>query len=191
MGIKIDSCSCFKNTTDIAIEVSMNSLKKGKIKIFAKPEKMELNKSISMGTILSKISNTDNDSLIFGKSDLKSFLQITRAPELIIQSSYHGFSFRKKFNERKQKLIQENNNRIKSIEKKFISPLTLKLEKLFSSDNYEDNWKKYYDEKDFNNLIQNSSTNNSSKNIIQLHVKTKCLLAKYKNENSLFLLFHS
>ena len=186
MGIKIDSCSCFKNTTDIAIEVSMNSLKKGKIKIFAKPEKMELNKSISMGTILSKISNTDNDSLIFGKSDLKSFLQIARSPELIIQSSYHGFSFRKKFNERKQKLIQENNNRIKSIEKKFISPLTLKLEKLFSSDNYEDNWKKYYDEKDFNNLIQNSSTNNSSKNITQLHVKTKCLLAKYKNENSLF-----
>ena len=188
MGIKIDSCSCFKNTNDIAIEVSLYSLKKGKIKIFTKPEKMELNKSISMGTILSKISNSENDSLIIEKSDLKSFFKIARSPEIIIQSSYHGFSFRKKFNQIKPKLIQEKNNKINSIEKHFISPLTLKLEKLFYSENYDNNWKKYYDEKELNEILQknNSSTNNTSKNIIQLHVKTECLLSKYKNENSLF-----
>ena len=188
MGINLESCSCFKNSNDIAIEVSMNSLKKSTIKIFTKPEKIELNKSISMGTILSKISNNDNDSLILEKSDLKSFLKIARSPELIIQSSYHGFSFRKKFKQLKPKLIQEKNNKIKSIENKFISPLTLKLEKLFSSEKYENNWKNYYDEKEMNSLIQknNSSTYNTSKNIIQLHVKTECLLSKYKNENSLF-----
>ena len=188
MGINLESCSCFKNANDIAIEVSMNSLKKSTIKIFTKPEKIELNKSISMGTILSKISNNDNDSLILEKSDLKSFLKIARSPELIIQSSYHGFSFRKKFKQLKPKLIQEKNNKIKSIENKFISPLTLKLEKLFSSEKYENNWKNYYDEKELNSLIQknNSSTYNTSKNIIQLHVKTECLLSKYKNENSLF-----
>ena len=189
MGIKIDSCSCFKDANDIAIEMSMNSLKKSRIKIFTKPEKMELNNSISMGTMLSKISNNDNDSLIFEKSDLKSFLKITRSPELIIQSSYNGFSYRKKFNKIKPELIQEKNNKINSIEQNFISPLTLKLEKLFSSENYENNWKKYYDEKEINNLIlpkNNSSTNDTSKNIIQLQVKTECLLSKYKNENSLF-----
>ena len=189
MGIKIDSCSCFKDANDIAIEMSMNSLKKSRIKIFTKPEKMELNNSISMGTMLSKISNNDNDSLIFEKSDLKSFLKITRSPELIIQSSYNGFSYRKKFNKIKPELIKEKNNKINSIEQNFISPLTLKLEKLFSSENYENNWKKYYDEKEINNLIlpkNNSSTNNTSKNIIQLQVKTECLLSKYKNENSLF-----
>jgi len=189
MGIKIDSCSCFKNTTDIAIEMSMNSLKPGRIKIFAKPEKMELNNSLSMGTILSKISNTGNDSFIFEKSDLKSFLKIARSPELIIQSSFLGFSYRKKFNQIKPKLIEENKNKIKSIEKNFISPLTLKLEKLFLSENYENNWKKYYGEKELNNLIiqkNNSSTNNTSKNIIQLQVKTECLLSKYKSENCLY-----
>ena len=167
MGIKIDSCSCFKNVNDIAIEMSMNSFKKSRIKIFTKPEKMELNNSISMGTMLSKISNNDNDSLIFEKSDLKSFLKITRSPELIIQSSYNGFSYRKKFKKIKQDLIKEKNNKINSIEQNFISPLTLKLEKLFSSEKYENNWKKYYDEKEINNLISpknSTSTNNTSKN---------------------------
>ena len=191
MGIKIDSCSCFKNPNDIAIEVSMNSLKKGRIKIFTKPEKMVLNNSISMGTMLSKISNNDNDSLIFEKSDLKSFLKNARSPELIIQSSYNGFSYRKKFNEIdgiKSKLIIEKNKKIKSVEKKFISPLTLKLEKLFLNPNYENNWEKYYTEKEINNLIPkiNNSTNNTSKNMIQLQVKTECLLSKYKNENCLY-----
>ena len=99
MGIKIESCSCFKNTTEIAIEVSMNSLRKGRIKIFTKPDKIELHNSISMGTILSKISQNENDSIIIEKADLKSFLINARSPELIIQSSYHGFSYRKKFNE--------------------------------------------------------------------------------------------
>ena len=75
----------------------MNSLKKGRIKIFAKPEKMELNNSISMGTILSKISNNDNDSSIFEKSDLKSFLKIARSPELIIQSTFTDKAVLNKF----------------------------------------------------------------------------------------------
>ena len=194
MGIKIESCSCFKNSTEIAIEVSMNSLKNGRIKIFAKPEKIELHKSISMGTILSKLSNNENDSLILEKTDIKSLLKNIRAPELIIQSSYNGYSYRKKFNEKKgikHKLIKEKNKKIKSIENNFISPLTLKLEKLFLNQNFENNWKKYYSENEINNLIQknnNSTTHNTNSNtiIIQLHVKTECLLSKYKNENCLF-----
>ena len=193
MGIKIESCSCFKKANDIAIEVSMISLKRNRIKIFAKPEKMELQNSISMGTMLSKISNNDNDSLIFEKSDLKSFLKNARSPELIIQSSYHGFSYRKKFNEIngiKYKLIQDKNKKIKSIEKHFISPLTIKLEKLFPNTNFENNWKKYYKEnnKEIIDIIMknNSLTCNTSKNMIQLQVKTECLLSKYKNENCLY-----
>ena len=194
MGIKIESCSCFKNSTEIAIEVSMNSLKNGRIKIFAKPEKIELHKSISMGTILSKLSNNENDSLILEKTDIKSLLKNIRAPELIIQSSYNGYSYRKKFNEKKgikYKLIKEKNKIIKSIENNFISPLTLKLEKLFTNQNFENNWKKYYTKNEINNLIQknnNSTTYNTNNNtiIIQLHVKTECLLSKYKNENCLY-----
>ena len=197
MGIKIYSCSCFKKNSDIAIELDLNSFKRGHIKIFTKPQKMELNNSISMGTILSKISNNnDNDSLIIEKSDLKSFLKNARSPELIIQSSYQGYIYRKKFNNKngiKNKLIKEKNDKIKIIEKNFISPLTLKYEKLYLNQNFENNWKRYYDEKEMNNLIQqknnNTSTNNTSKNIkniIQLQVKTECLLSKYKNENSLF-----
>ena len=194
MGIKIESCSCFKNSTEIAIEVSMNSLKNGRLKIFAKPEKIELHKSISMGTILSKLSNNENDSLILEKADIKSLLKNIPSPELIIQSSYQGFSYRKKFNEKngiKYKLIKEKNKKIKSIENNFISPLTLKLEKLYSNQNFENNWKKYYPEKEINNLIQknnNSTTYNTNNNtiIIQLQVNTECLLSKYKNENCLY-----
>ena len=194
MGIKIESCSCFKSSTEIAIEVSMNSLKNGRIKIFTKPEKIELQKSISIGTILSKLSNNENDSLILEKTDIKSLLKNIRSPELIIQSSYQGFSYRKKFNEKKgtkYKLIKEKNKKIKSIENNFISPLTLKLEKLFTNQNFENNWKKYYDENEINNLIKNnnnSTTYNTNNNniIIQLHVNTECLLSKYKNENCLY-----
>ena len=100
MVIKIESFSCFKNSTEIAIEVSMNTLKNGRIKIFAKPEKVELHNSISMGTILSKLSNNDNDSLILEKTDLKSFQKNAPSPALIIQSLYQGFLYRKKFNEK-------------------------------------------------------------------------------------------
>ena len=123
MGIKIESCSCFKNTTEIAIEVSMNSLRKGRIKIFTKPDKIELHNSISMGTILSKLSQNENDSIIIEKADLKSFLINARSPELIIQSSYHGFSYRKKFNEIngiKYQLTKEKNKNRR--EKFYISP---------------------------------------------------------------------
>ena len=192
MGIKIESCSCFKNSPEIAIEVSMNTLKNGRIKIFAKPEKIELHNSISMGTILSKLSNNDNDSLILEKTDLKSFQKNAPSPALIIQSSYQGFLYRKKFNEKngiKYKLIKEKNKKIKYIEKNFISPLTLKLEKLFSNQNFENNWKKYYEEKEINNLLQknNSTTCNTNNSIvIQFQVKTECLLSKYKKENSLY-----
>ena len=194
MGIKIESCSCFKNTTEIAIEVSMNSLRKGRIKIFTKPDKIELHNSISMGTILSKISQNENDSIIIEKADLKSFLINARSPELIIQSSYHGFSYRKKFNEIngiKYQLTKEKNKKIKTVEKNFISPLTSKLEKLFENENYENNWKKYYTEKEMDNFLQKNNsttynTTNNINNIIQFQVKTECLLSKYKNENSLY-----
>ena len=95
---------------DLKLKKGNYFIKNGRIKIFAKPEKIELHKSISMGTILSKLSNNENDSLILEKTDIKSLLKNIRAPELIIQSSYNGYSYRKKFNEKKgikYKLIKE------------------------------------------------------------------------------------
>ena len=64
---------------------------------------------------------------------------------------------------------------------------------MLKNQNFENNWKKYYDEKEMNYFTHqkhnNTSTNNTSKNIkniIQLQLKTECLLSQYKNENSLF-----
>lgn len=194
MGIKLDSCSCFKNSDDIAIEVELNSSKKKKIKILTQPisnslQKKESFKSSSIEPELSKIiSNKDYESIFSEKNDLKPLIKNINSPEIIIQSIFRGYIFRKKFNEIdgiKQELIEENNKIVKSIENDFVSKLIIKGEKLFSNKDFEENWKKYYDSKEIDELIlQNKNIYmNIKKDIL---IKTNCLLSKYKNEDCLY-----
>ncbi len=194
MGIKLDSCSCFKNSDDIAIEVELNSSKKKKIKILTQPisnslQKKESFKSSSIEPELSKIiSNKDYESIFSEKNDLKPLIKNINSPEIIIQSIFRGYIYRKKFNEIdgiKQELIEENNKIVKSIENDFVSKLIIKGEKLFSNKDFEENWKKYYDSKEIDELIlQNKNIYmNIKKDIL---IKTNCLLSKYKNEDCLY-----
>ena len=194
MGIKLDSCSCFKNSDDIAIEVELNSSKKKKIKILTQPisnslQKKESFKSSSIEPELSKIiSNKDYESIFSEKNDLKPLIKNINSPEIIIQSIFRGYIYRKKFNEVdgiKQELIEENNKIVKSIENDFVSKLIIKGEKLFSNKDFEENWKKYYDSKEIDELIlQNKNIYmNIKKDIL---IKTNCLLSKYKNEDCLY-----
>jgi hypothetical protein len=194
MGIKLDSCSCFKNSDDIAIEVELNSSKKKKIKILTQPisnslQKKESFKSSSIEPELSKIiSNKDYESIFSEKNDLKPRIKNINSPEIIIQSIFRGYIYRKKFNEIdgiKQELIEENNKIVKSIENDFVSKLIIKGEKLFSNKDFEENWKKYYDSKEIDELIlQNKNIYmNIKKDIL---IKTNCLLSKYKNEDCLY-----
>lgn len=194
MGIKLDSCSCFKNSDDIAIEVELNSSKKKKIKILTQPisnslQKKESFKSSSIEPELSKIiSNKDYESIFSEKNDLKPLIKNINSPEIIIQSIFRGYIYRKKFNEIdgiKQELIEENNKIVKSIENDFVSKLIIKGEKLFSNKDFEENWKKYYDSKEIDELIlQNKNIYmNIKKDIL---IKTNCFLSKYKNEDCLY-----
>ena len=194
MGIKLDSCSCFKNSDDIAIEVELNSSKKKKIKILTQPisnslQKKESFKSSSIEPELSKIiSNKNYESIFSEKNDLKPLIKNINSPEIIIQSIFRGYIYRKKFNEIdgiKQELIEENNKIVKSIENDFVSKLIIKGEKLFSNKDFEENWKKYYDSKEIDELIlQNKNIYmNIKKDIL---IKTNCLLSKYKNEDCLY-----
>ena len=45
MGIKLDSCSCFKDNDDIAIEVDINSDKKQKIQILTRSKLISYHKN--------------------------------------------------------------------------------------------------------------------------------------------------
>ena len=191
MGIKLDSCSCFKNTDDIEIEVELNSEQKRRIQILTQPNIFSLynNKTIHNSTIerqLSKIiSNNDNDSELSEKSDIKPLINNIKQPEIIIQSIFKGYIYRKKFDEingLKYELIEENEQIIQNIEKNFISKLTLKSEKLFTTENFEENWKKYYDKKEIQNIIYNANEYKEN-NIL---IKTKCLLSRYRNDDSLY-----
>ena len=194
MGIKLDSYSCFKNSDDIAIEVELNTSKKKKIKILTQPisnslQKKESFKSSSIEPELSKIiSNNDCESIFSEKNDLKPLLKNINSPEIIIQSIFRGYIYRKKFNEIdgiKQELIEENNKIVKSIENDFVSKIIIKGEKLFSNQDFEDNWKKYYDSKKIDELILENKNlyMNIKKDIL---IKTNCLLSKYKNEDCLY-----
>ena len=191
MGIKLDSCSCFKDNDDIAIEVDINSDKKKKIQILTRSNiisyhKNNIVKSSSIEHELSKImNNNDNDSYLSENSYLKPLMSNIKPAEIIIQSIFRGYIYRKQFNEIKDELIEKDNEKIKNIEKNFISKLTLKSEKLFVDANFEENWKKYYDIKEINKLIpkKNKLYNNIGKNNL---VNTKCLLSKYNNEDSLY-----
>ena len=191
MGIKLDSCSCFKDNDDIAIEVDINSDKKKKIQILTRANiisyhKNNIVKNSSIEHELSKImNNNDNDSYFSENSYLKPLINNIKSAEIIIQSIFRGYSYRKKFNEIREDLIEKDNEKIKNIEKNFISKLTLKSEQLFINANFEENWKKYYDTKEINKVI--SKKNNLFKTIEKNNlVKTKCLLSKFKNEDSLY-----
>ena len=189
MGIKLDSCSCFKNSDDIAIEVELNSDKENKIQILMQHNeipiyKKELIKSCSTEHELSKIIKKP---AISEKSCIKPINNI-KPPEVVIQSIFRGYKFRKRLKEisgLKTELIEKNNEIIKSIEKNFLSKLTLKGEKLFLNEKFEDNWKKYYNLEEIEHILNKNKNiiKNNEKDII---IKTKCLLSNYKNENCLY-----
>ena len=195
MGYKLDTCSCYKKTEDTAIEVELKSGEKQKIKIVKDLKKFSIKKMGSKkgSSISSKLSNikndTNSDSIFIEKNDLKPLINNINLPEIIIQSLYRGFIYRKKFNEIdgiKQELIKENNEIINNIEKTFITNSIKKSEKLFVNEYSEDNIKKYYSsEKDISDLIPNININIGNKN--KYFVLTKCLLSKYKNKDCLYI----
>ena len=194
MGIKLDSCSCFKNSDDIAIEVELNSDKNDKIQILMQQNqipiyKKELIKSSSIEHELSKIiSNNDNESAFSEKNGIKPFVSNIKPPEIVIQSIFRGYLYRKKLNEisgLKNQIIGKDNEIIKKIENNFISKLTLKREKLFLNEKFEDNWKKYYNLEEIEHLLEKNK-NIKKNNENDIIIKTKCLLSQYKNENCLY-----
>ena len=190
MGINLYSCSCFKNFDDVAIEVEFISDKKRKIQILPTKKKFSLNKkeSIKNSSLGSNISNIisikSNDSGLSEKNDLKPLINSIKCPEIIIQTIFRGYIYRKKFNEIggiKSEIIQKNDEKIKTIEKNFIPKIVIKSEKLFMDNNYEENWKKYYDVKSINDLLPKKNYKYN-----KILIETKCLLSKYKNEDCLY-----
>ena len=132
MGHKLETCSCYKNYVDMDIEVELQSGEKHKVKILKEPHKFSIKKINSIksfsSSISSKVSNikndTNNDSIFSEKNELKPFVNNSKLPEIIIQSSFRGFIYRKHFNEIdgiKQELINENVEIINKIEKNFMS----------------------------------------------------------------------
>ena len=139
MGYQLDTCSCYKNKEETDIEVELNSGEKHKIKILTHPNKFTIKKidSIKSSSLSSKLSNikndTNSDSIFIEKNDLKPLINNINLPEVILQSTFRGYIYRKKFNSfdgLKQELIQENNEIINNIEKNFISKSIIKSENL-------------------------------------------------------------
>ena len=189
MGYKLDTCSCYKKTEDTAIEVELKSGEKQRIKIIKEInrfsiKKKETNKSSSLSSKLSNIKNdTNSDSIFIEKNDLKPLINNINLPEIIIQSLFRGYIYRKKFYDIdgiKQELIKENNEIINTIEKNFIPNSLIKAEKLYINPYSEDNIKKYYTDEDINDLIPKIKNNNN------YFITTKCLLSKYKGKDSLY-----
>jgi len=188
MGYKLDTCSCYKKTEDTAIEVELKSGEKQRIKIIKEInrfsiKKKETNKSSSLSSKLSNIKNdTNSDSIFIEKNDLKPLINNINLPEIIIQSLFRGYIYRKKFNDIdgiKQELIKENNEIINTIEKNFIPNSLIKAEKLYINP-YSEDIKKYYTDEDINDLIPKIKNNNN------YFITTKCLLSKYKGKDSLY-----
>ena len=187
MGTNSDCCSCFKHPEDNGTEAEIKSENKNKIEIVNQPKKNSLKKveSLRSNTIepeISKImSNKDYESIFSEKSDLKPLINNSGHPEVLIQSFYRGSIYRKnykKLNGIKSELIAQHNEKIKSVEKIFISKLILKNEKLFKDSNFEKNWRKYYNTNEMNEF--EPKFNND------ILVKTDCLVSKYKNEDCLY-----
>ena len=188
MGYQLDTCSCYKHREDTAIEVELNSYEKHKIQIITNPNRFSIKKIDSMksSSISSKLSNikndTNSDSIFIEKNDLKPLINNINLPEVIIQSLFRGYIYRKKFNDFdgfKKDLVRENNEIINNIEKNFIPLSIIKAEKLYIHPFFEDNWKKYYKQGITNSLPKDI-------NINKILIYTKCLLSKYKNKDSLY-----
>ena len=188
MGYHLDTCSCYKHREDTAIEVELNSGEKHKIQIITEPNRFSIKKidSIKSSSISSKLSNikndTNSDSIFIEKNDLKPLINNINLPEVIIQSLFRGYIYRKKFNDfdgLKKDLVNENNEIINNIEKNFIPLSIIKSEKLYAYPYLEDNWKKYYKEDIINSLPKDININN-------ILLITKCLLSKYKNKDCLY-----
>ena len=187
MGTNSDCCSCFKHPDDNGTEADINSENKNKIEILNQPTKNTVKKvdSLKSNTIepeISKIiSDKDYESVFSEKSDLKPLINNSCNPEVIIQSFYRGSIYRKnykKLNGIKSELIAQHNEKIKSVEKNFISKLILKNEKLFKDSNFENNWRQYYNT---NEMIEFEPKFNND-----ILIKTDCLVSKYKNEDCLY-----
>ena len=199
MGYKLDTCSCYKNTEDTAIEVELKTGEKPRInlitdnhkfsiKIIDSIKKIDSIKSSSLCSRLSNIKNdTINDSTFIEKNDLKPLINKLNQPEIIIQSLFRGYLYRKKFNDIygiKKDLLIENNEIINRINNNFIPKSIIKSEQLFINPFFEDNWKKYYKE-DIINLLPKkaNSVNNINKKFL---VTIKCLLSKFQNTDCLY-----
>ena len=187
MGTNSDCCSCFKHPDDNGTEADINSENKNKIEILNQPTKNTVKKvdSLKSNTIepeISKIiSDKDYESVFSEKSDLKPLINNSCNPEVTIQSFYRGSIYRKnykKLNGIKSELIAQHNEKIKSVEKNFISKLILKNEKLFKDSNFENNWRQYYNTNEMNEF--EPKFNND------ILIKTDCLVSKYKNEDCLY-----
>jgi hypothetical protein len=187
MGTNSDCCSCFKHPDDNGTEADINSENKNKIEILNQPTKNSVRKVESLRSNLeepeiSKImSNKDYESVFSEKNDLKPLINNSCLPEVLIQSFYRGSIYRKnykKLNGIKSELIAQHNEKIKSIEKSFITKLILKSEKLFKDSNFENNWRQYYNTNEIN-LYEPKSNND-------ILVNTHCLVSKYKNEDCLY-----
>ena len=148
MGYKLDTCSCYKNTEDTAIEVELKSGEKPRINLLTENHKFSINivdsikkidtiKSSSLCSRLSNIKNdTINDSIFIEKNDLKPLINNINFPEIIIQSLFRGYLYRKKFNDVygiKENLLLENSEIINSIEKNFIQKSIIKSEIIYYS----------------------------------------------------------
>jgi hypothetical protein len=188
MGYQLDTCSCYKHREDTAIEVELNSYEKHKIQIITNPNRFSIKnidsmKSSSISSKLSNIKNdTNSDSIFIEKNDLKPLINNINLPEIIIQSLFRGYIYRKKFYDIdgiKQELIKENNEIINTIEKNFIPNSLIKAEKLYINP-YSEDIKKYYTDEDINDLIPKIKNNNN------YFITTKCLLSKYKGKDSLY-----
>ena len=186
MGLKIDLCSCLKQTNDFGFETGFYNESKYKIQEFSQPninsiEKVEFTKTDSLGPELSEnFSQNEFDSIYLGNNSIKFLLN---KKEIIIQSFFRGYIYSKKFYETngvKDGLVFQNDEIIKKIENNFIPNFLSNCQKFFPTE-FEDNWKKYYTNKEINKLFP-EKINEEHK----MYLKTKCLLSKYKEENCLF-----
>ena len=188
MGNELDTCICCKDIENISIEVELKKGEKHKVRNLEISNKYSIqeNKRVSLMSKLSNIKNdmnNNNDSIISEKNGLKVLLNNKKQPEIIIQSIFRGYIYRKKFNIYngiKQELINENNEIINQIEKNFILKSIIQSEKLYINSSFEENWKNYYSED--NNLIINTSYNNNNNYLIKIN----CLLSKYRNIECLY-----
>ena len=189
MGNKYSSCSCLKNNDEVKIEVSICARNSNDIQIM-KPTSTNSIKKISIieDPRTSQTSKILKDSTLDTNIYLNSILNKScKNPEILIQALVKGVLFREKFNSNKgmkNMLKKRERNSIKNIEKNYIPKILLNRKKLFVTKNFKENWKKYYNEEEYNKLKLNNIEKNTNYN--KYHIKTKCLITEYKGERCLY-----